>query len=312
VTGYLTLYPLTFGLRLGQFSLILQASWAAGALLLEQRRDRWAGLAFSPLLIKPELLIPVGLFVLVKRRWQSVATLLPIALGAALVSVAIVGVGTAIQYPGFVLGSTATNGAGVAPNLMVDYSGAIAASFGHGASVTRPLASAALAVLSLGAVALLAGNRWGRGVRHARAGRLGSEAAGTGFRVEWLAVSLAALLCDPHLYLQDTIIVVPAAAALLAALQGSARNQFAAVLLLGWGIERLALYPNDHLHINLFALFLTAMLVVLLAKAWPRRTAHQRARIDRLPARTAHLRAGAPGERSREPHGTAEVGSEGG
>src|SRR6185437_16822916 len=47
VLGYLTLYPVTFGLRLGQFSLLLQASWAAGALLLEQRRDRWAGLAFE-------------------------------------------------------------------------------------------------------------------------------------------------------------------------------------------------------------------------------------------------------------------------
>ena len=311
VLGYLTLYPVTFGLRLGQFSLLLQASWAAGALLLEQRRDRWAGLAFAPLLIKPELLIPVGIFILAKRRWQTLATLVPIALAAVAGSVAMVGVPTALQYPAFVLGSTASNGNGVAPNLMIDYSGAIAATLGHGASITRPLASTALAVASLAAVALLANERRG-------AGRSGSGLAASGapapggvdrdFRIEWLAVSLAAVLSDPHLYLQDTVIVVPAALALLPALHGAARNQFALVLAFGWGIQRLALYPNDHLHVDLFALLLTAMLFVLLAKAWHAPRWKRAERPERLGRRAEQPRLERSGERALEPVGIVELG----
>lgn len=307
VIGYLTLYPLTFGLRLGQFSLILQASWAAGALLLEQHRDRSAGLAFSLLLIKPELLIPAGLFLVLKRRWQSFITLVPVALAAVALSIAVVGLPGALHYPGFVLGSTASNGSGVAPNLMIDYSGTIAAAFGHGASVTRPLASAALALLSLGAVAYLAGPP-GR----SRSAALAPAEVATRFRGEWLALSLAAVLCDPHMYLQDTVIVVPAAVAFLASLEGPARIQFAFVLLLGWGVERVALYPNQHLHLDLFAVFLTAMFVVLLAKTLRAPFADAPRLFARARPSGAHSPTRHVTDRPREPHAPAEVGGEGG
>lgn len=307
ITGYLTLYPVTFGLRLGQFSLILQASWAAGALLLEQRRDRWAGLALAPLLIKPELLIPAGLFILVKRHWGTFITLVPMALAAIVVSVAMVGLATAIHYPGFVLGSTASNGNGVAPNLMVDYSGAIAAAFGNGASVARPLVSTVLAVLSLGAVALLAGQRWAPGARASVSGWLPVRGVERAFRVEWLAISLAAVLCDPHLYLQDTIIVVPAAVALLAALPVRARNRFVIVLAIGWAIQRVALYPNQHLHLDLFALFLTAMLVVLLVQTSRARLGRRSEAIRRRRQRE-HPRVERSGERQRDPRVAVELG----
>ena len=64
-------------LQLGQFSMILLVSWLSSYVLLRDGRDRAAGVALAPLLIKPELLLPVAALLLWKRRSGAFATLLP-------------------------------------------------------------------------------------------------------------------------------------------------------------------------------------------------------------------------------------------
>src|SRR5205807_8890974 len=59
VLGFVTMFPLTYGLQIGQFSLILLPSWASAYLLLKSRHSAWAGVPLAPLLTKPDLLVPV-------------------------------------------------------------------------------------------------------------------------------------------------------------------------------------------------------------------------------------------------------------
>ncbi len=99
--AFVTLYPVSYGLQLGQFSLVLATSWAGAYLLLRSGRDARAGLALAPLLIKPELLVPVALYVAWKRRWRVFATLLPAAVLAVVISVMVTGVaGARSRIPG--------------------------------------------------------------------------------------------------------------------------------------------------------------------------------------------------------------------
>ena len=244
ILGYLTLYPLTFGLRLGQFSLILQASWAGGALLLNAGRDRLAGLSLAALLIKPELALPVLLFLAMKRAWGAIATVGAAALAAVGASIALIGVPAALGYPRFVLGSTTAAGNGVAPPLMINWSGLIAATDGSGPSLARPLAAAMLSLATIGAVVVVL--------------RLPSQRRSLPYALQWFAMTMAALLCDPHLYLQDTVIAVPAAVGVLALAPEPRRVAVGAVLVAGWGVERLALHPNQVWHVNLFAVYVVA------------------------------------------------------
>ena len=248
LVGYLTLYPVTFGLRLGQFSLILQAAWGAGYLLLRQGRERLAGFALAPLLIKPELLLPVAVFLAWKRRFRVFSTLVPLALATAGISIAIVGIPAALAYPGYLMDSTTWNNGGVASNLMFNWMGILAASGGDSLH-HRVLAAAVLPLGTLAAAALLWRGELRPGTRR--------------FPVQWLALTLATVLADPHLYLQDTVLLVPAAAAVTAVMRGRQRLAAGVSLLFAWTVLRLALYPNQHLHVDLFALSMAATLGAL-------------------------------------------------
>lgn len=295
VAGYLTLYPLLFGLRLGQFSLILQLSIGLGFMFLRDGRQRLAGVSLSFLLIKPELVIPIVLFLALKRNWRPFQTLAPIAAAAVIVSIALVGVHEALDYPGFLIRSTTVNAAGVAPDLMINWSGIGAASFGNGNSVLRPVLAAMTGVVALGAVFYLAkrGDDAGRGSAF--------------FAMQWFALVTATMLADPHFYLQDTIMVVPVAVAALATMDDVGRAVGGLAMTIMWGIARLALYPNQFLDLNILALGLALCLFGTLAWMWrqtagvriqtrARRRALQRARQARADARAEMPRSARRGD----------------
>jgi hypothetical protein len=251
VAGFATLYPVAYGLQLGQFSLVLVTSWAAAYVLLRASRESLAGVALAPLLIKPELLLPVAAYLLWKRRWRVFSTLAPLAAAAVAASIAIIGPDAALAYPGYLLDSTTWHGDGVATNVMFDWNG-IAAMWWE-----RPVASQAgllvVGVLSLATLAAVA-RAW-RGELDLRSPR---------FAVQWMLLTLATVLVDPHLYLQDTVLVVPAAAALLTAACPHRRPVVGAALLAGWAMLGLGIYPNEHLHVNAFGLYMALASTALL------------------------------------------------
>ena len=275
--AFVTLYPVSYGLQLGQFSLVLATSWAGAYLLLRSGRDAWAGLALTPLLIKPELLVPVALYLAWKQRWRTIATLLPAAAVAIAVSVAVTGVPAALAYPGYLLDSTRWSDSGVTTSGMFNWSGIVAMKWDP---AEFPLALAAVAALIAATLAALAyssrGEALPRSERYAR---------------QWLLLTLATVLVDPHLYLQDTILVAPAAVAVLGAAPPAHRARVSAVMLGGWALLALGIYPNEHLHVDAFALYMAAAGVAVLA--WEMR--HRQADAPAWDARRAtavHVEAG--------------------
>jgi len=286
LAGYLTLYPLLFGLRLGQFSLILQLSIALGFICLRDGRDRLAGVSLALLLIKPELLIPVAVYLAVKRKRRAFETLAPITVAAVAISIVMVGMDTALGYPAYLLRSTTVNAAGVAPDLMINWSGVAAASFGNGDSVARPLVAGVAGAATLGLVLYLALRAPQRNTRY--------------FAMEWTALVIATVMADPHFYLQDTIMVVPVAVAALATMDDFGRAVGGVTMTAMWGIERLALYPNQFMSVNLFAIGLALCLFGTLVWMWrqalglpaqsrARRRAIERARMARADGISAKM-----------------------
>lgn len=252
VAAFGTLFPVAYGLQIGQFSLILAASWTAAYLLMRRGREGWAGASLSLLLIKPELLIPIGAFLVWKRRWAMLRPLAALTVIAVLVSVVIVGIGGALAYPGYLMDSTTWQASGVATNVMFNLNGILAMVSAR--PTASPLGAAALAGLSMGTIAVVA---WSlRGAIDFRSPR---------FAMQWMLLTLATLLLDPHLYLQDTILVAPAAVAMLASARPEQRATIGAVIAAGWGVLALGIYPNEHLNTNAFGLFMAAALLATAA-----------------------------------------------
>jgi len=261
--AFVTLYPVIYGLLIGQFSMILATSWMGAFLLLRSGHERWAGVALAPLLIKPELLVPVTLFLVLKRRRRVFVTLAPITLAAIGLSVAVVGRASALAYPGYLLSSTRWSTNGIAPNVMFSWNGIVAMFWDQPSTV--PVATAGVAVMSV--VTLVAVAHTWRGEIEPRSDR---------FALQWCVLTVGTVLVDPHLYLQDTALLALPAMALLAATPVRHRGIVAIALLGGWALLGLGIYPNERLDVNLFGVYMTAacLLLMIYASRWsPHRNA---------------------------------------
>lgn len=257
IAGFLTLYPLIFGLRLGQFSLVLAASWAAGYLYLRHGRDRAAGYALAPLLIKPDLLIPITLAFAWKRRWMVLRSLIPVTSGAVAASVAVVGPGGAWDYAMHIAGA-----AGDGSGNMYGWNGLLSSVFAPGdPGIVTPI-SVPLALVSLAGAAWL----W----------RGSFDPSSDAFPTQWLALTLATVLWDVHFYLQDVIILVPPAVAVLATSRGWRQAVTAAAMVVGWIILGFGSRPSEEWGFNVFTAYMALCLAgIVAAQVVARFTRHQ-------------------------------------
>lgn len=248
VVAFVALFPVAFGLQQGQFSLILEGSWSAAYLLLRVRRPAWAGVALSPMFIKPELLLPAVLFFAWKREWRLLGTLSACGIVAVVGSIAIVGAPSALAYPDFLLDSTSWSNYGNTPVLMFGWNGVLAASTAMG-TATRQLVATGLGLTTLAVAAYL----W----------RAPSVGHGRSFAIRWLALSLASMLIDQHFYFQDIVMIVPGIVAVLASARAQDRRWIAAAAGLAWCGQLLATYPNESWHVNILALLAVVALGAL-------------------------------------------------
>lgn len=247
VAAFVVWAPVSHGLVLGQYSLLLSASWGGAYLLMRGGRDRLAGLALTPLLVKPEMLVPLALYLLWKRQRGVLATLLPATVAGIAVSIAIVGPAAAIDYPFYLIRESRFQRI----DAMFGWTGVIARAFGAGHHDAMTLAAAALAAGTLAAAAVAL-----RGQVDAR-----SDA----FARCWLIVTIATVLSDLHLFLQDTAILAPAAVAYLAAGRGQHRVVVAAMMAAGWIILWFEPFMSTGVPVNVaFGLFLLIAIACLL------------------------------------------------
>lgn len=153
IAGLLSSFPLAFSLRLGQFSVLLMTSWLAAYLYLRRGHDRRAGLALAPLLVKPELLIPVTVFLIWKRRFRVMQTLLPVTLAATAASLLILGPSGLINYPRFLVGNAGDAAHGSRVDLMFGYNGMLGAFVGPAHALRTTIVMLPFAAGTLGACA---------------------------------------------------------------------------------------------------------------------------------------------------------------
>ncbi|HET6614712.1 MAG TPA: glycosyltransferase family 87 protein [Dehalococcoidia bacterium] len=236
-------------LQLGQFSMILLVSWLSSYALLRDGRDRAAGIALAPLLIKPELLLPVAALLLWKRRFGVFATLAPIAAAAVIASLAIVGIDGIVTYPAHLHEvSSSFTPATNSTQKMFGWTGILGATMGPEHAALQTLIAIPLAALTLAGVAWL----W--------RGRFAPN--GDMFPVQWLALTLGTLLCDPHLYHQDTLLLYPAIAIVVAS--APERRRWAAPMLAAtWLIGATGQSPNVNANVCAFGIMMAVSLAVV-------------------------------------------------
>jgi Glycosyltransferase family 87 len=244
VMALVTFYPVTFALRLGQFSLILVTAWCGAFLLLRAGRDRAAGAALAVLLIKPELLVPIGIYLVLKRRPATLATFVPLALAAVAASVAITGMSEAARYPDYIRESALA-----ADGNMYGWNGILAASISPYLPGTMTTPAMLLSALTLTCTGMV----WWR-----------SGAGRESMAPDWALIALAAMLIDGHFYLQDTVLLAPGAVALIAAARGFERSAVAAAAAAAWLILALGSQPSQTWHVNVFGIYAVLATVAVL------------------------------------------------
>jgi hypothetical protein len=199
-------------------------------------------------------LLPVAVFLAWKRRWGVFQTLLPIALAAIAVSVALVGPREALRYPAFLHTAAGDTGYGAAPWVMYSWPGILTPLFGPAQPGRILLVAAPLGVLTVALAAL--------GWR----GQL--DPAGAAFPRQWLLLTLASLLADTNLYAQDLVILLPAVAAYLGAAEGKEERCAVAAVALGWLALAAGLFPNEAWEISPFGLLLLAAFTAVSIAQW--------------------------------------------
>ncbi len=248
VAGFATWAPVSHGLVLGQYSLLLSASWGGAYLLMRNGRDRLAGLALVPLLIKPEMLIPLTLYFVWKRQHGVLATFAPATVACVVLSIAIVGPAAAIDYPLYLIRESQFQ----RTDAMFGWMGVISRMFSSGDHRLATLAATALAAgtLALAALGL-------RGPVDARA---------EGFARCLLIVTIATVLSDLHLYVQDIAILAAPAVAYLAATSGRHRALAGTIIAAAWVITWFTPFMSRGAPVNIvFGVFLLIVMACLTA-----------------------------------------------
>jgi hypothetical protein len=211
--------PLLELLGSGQDTAVSLAIWATGVRLSLERRDAAAGAVFGLGAFKPQLFVVPWLVFLALRRWRA-ALLFAVVAGAALAaSLAVDGPHGLAAWLALLRSPEYWSGIRAARGWKMHGIGSLAA------SAVPPAFRAIGEALGLAiALSVLTATC-------ARAGRVARSSE----RSTWAMASLAALLCAPHLFVYDLVILwVPAALLVDRGLARRERLALAAIFALTW------------------------------------------------------------------------------
>ncbi len=222
----LSFYPLTIQLLQGQTAILVLFGLALAYLALRSGREFLAGLALVLCSIKPQLLLPLLLVLLFKKRWPALSGLAVGAGALALPLLPVLGPANMVRWIGLSFaGMQAPASHGDIPWSMQNWRAVILA-----LEVSGPAGTILLVLLSLLTLGLLAWvwkGAW--------------QPAGDRFPLQFAATVWLTLLLSPHLYMHDlTLWLLPGALLAYGASMPSKRVECArAVLLLVGAISPL-------------------------------------------------------------------------
>jgi hypothetical protein len=225
----LGLFPVAFGVMVGQPGALVAAAVATAWWLMRHDRPVWAGLALSLLILKPQLALLVPACLLVSGHARTFGAWLVATLLIGLVALALLGPDGLARYRD-VLGQTQT------PAWDITRRYSISGPLGLGPILT-------VTQLAVVAVALLAA--WRR--------------RGVGPELPMAAGIVGTLLATPYLGFQDFLILVMAGWLVL---RGGATTWQVALLVVGYALLELAL-------VVLAVPILVAEAALLITLAWP-------------------------------------------
>ena len=228
----------------GQWSFVMLAGCLAGLAAARRGHPALAGACLAVLALKPPLLVPVLLVMLLTRSWRALGGTVAAAATVWLVTLPFTGWSTQVDYAGYLVGVLGSHldGAGAAGNAiwhggiaaMEGLNGLVAGYFGQQDVVVVDLLTAAAVV------AVVATWVW----TVARTGwRPGAKGPG------WVVIAgiLAMLLTDLHLFPQDCVLLLVALPLILEQVTPAHRPAIAlgvaALLDTSW-LDQLAITPH--------------------------------------------------------------------
>jgi hypothetical protein len=198
--AYLTFNGTVWMIAEQQLSMFLFLGWLGFACFQAQGKSGWSALSLSMVLVKPQMaLLPVAILVW-HREWKTLRYFSLACLTLAFVSVLLAGPGVIIDYPRFLLESTRWESQGVNASQMYGWNSLVANVTGDESPSALLVALLILPTLAVVAYTV-AGNR---------------QPGDPVFFLQIGAALIASLLINPHLYLQD-LVLIALGAGLLAA-----------------------------------------------------------------------------------------------
>ena len=268
-------FPAYQALVEGQWSFVMLLGALAALIAARRERESLAGIALVALWLKPPLLLLVLVWLLLTHRWRIATAAVAAVITLTLITLPWTGFGANIAYVQYLGGVTAAHASGGGAAGATAWEGAfanmegllgLAATFaGQSHAVAVDIVALVMAVASIAYVAVATSRSW-----TARPLPLGVA----------LAVLCTGLLLDPHLYAQDCVLLLIAAAMILVrlrtlgaaarlALYGISSSTAEAVVLLGTALVMdlaafdtysIQGYPVPPLHLLTFVLIAAVVL----------------------------------------------------
>jgi hypothetical protein len=277
-------FPIFQVLVEGQWSFVMLAGCLGALLLARRHHPAAAGMSLAVLALKPPLLIPVLVVLLLTRSWRALAGTVGAVMVVGLATLPFTGLSTQLDYAGYLVAVVGSHldGAGAAGAAV--WHGGIASMEGLNGLVAGYIGqqnALAVDVLTGAGVAAVLG-RWAWVA--VRRTRLSLETP----RGRWLLVAgiVGALLTDLHLFPQDCVLLLAALPLVLEATRPAARLAVvlgvAALLDVSW-LDQLAFAPHLFTWLLVVAFVLAVLQAAGAGALMPRRPAT--ATVSALPAR---------------------------
>jgi Glycosyltransferase family 87 len=177
----------------GQFSMLLAMGFLGFYGLQRFGRAHASGLALTLVLFKPQMAILPLLVLLWKRQWPPLKSFTLVATVLIVVSIAVSGVSVFWEYPKFLVSSTGwERKLGIDVGQMYGWNGFLTAVFANH-SPTHLITTAIASLTTLGAVIYIFRGPW--------------EPSTDRFALAIGAMVAGAILTNPHIYMQDMVLV---------------------------------------------------------------------------------------------------------
>lgn len=203
LAAFCSFSPLYQAFWLGQSSPLVLLGLCGAYAGSKRGHEGWAGVSLALLVLKPQMLLVVGLLMLAQRRWKMLAACAAIVGGLSVAAMPILGPAWPLRYARFLSGIGGWQGNhNEYPQIMYNWRGLLTNLLGP---VAPAMIAPALVALTVAALAVLF---WAwRRLRP----RSATDSWGREHELLWALVVPIAVLVAPHLYIHDlALLILPA------------------------------------------------------------------------------------------------------